>query len=115
VPALHREGVQVRAVVTADVAHESLDLLYLGRVCRCILAKARTLQNLFRLLHVLVDQAFLVPSQVSEQYRSGFGRLAEDVGHLGDLVVLLCLDLHRVKHFEIDFVGLFAGLDVLIL
>jgi hypothetical protein len=52
---------------------------------------------------------------VPEQDSGGFGRLAEDVGHLLDLVVLLGLYLGRVEDCELDLVRLFGGLDILVL
>ena len=113
--ALHGERVHIRVVVTADVADEARELLNLGWVGGRVLAKSCRLQDLIHLLHVLVDQALLVPAQVSEEDGGGFGRLAEDARHLTDLLILLCLDLRRVEHLEVHLICLLGWLDVFVL
>lgn len=115
VPALHGKRPQVLVVVAADVADKTWYLLDLGRVGGGVLAQACCLEDLIRLLHVLIDQTFLVPSQVAEEDSGGLWWLAEDARNLVDLLVLLCLDLGRVKDFEVYFEGLLGGLDVLVL
>jgi hypothetical protein len=69
VPTFHSKGLKSRTVLAANVAHEVVNGLDARRARAHVLPKARLTEHLLLVVHVLFDQAFLVPAEVSQQYR----------------------------------------------
>jgi hypothetical protein len=65
--ALHCKCLQFRSVFTADVAHEVVLLLDTRWSCTHVLAQSGLAEHLILIVHVLLDQTFLVPAEVSQQ------------------------------------------------
>jgi hypothetical protein len=69
VPTFHSKGLKSRTVLAANVAHEVVNGLDARRARAHVLSKTRLTEHLLLVVHVLFDQAFLVPAEVSQQYR----------------------------------------------
>jgi hypothetical protein len=114
VVALHGKGLHAWRVVTADFAHEAILDLESGRTGH-VLTQTGFVENLVLLVHVLLNQTLLVPPHIPHEDGCGLVGLAEDVGDFFYLTILLGLDVLRAVDGEVDFVGLFARLKVLVL
>jgi hypothetical protein len=112
--ALHGKRLHSRCIITANVAHETIDNFQTRRGSD-ILTKTSFLQDLLLLVHVLLNQTLLVPAHIAHEDGCRFMWLTENVGDLFYLPILLVLDVLRAVDGEVDLIWLLAGFEILIL
>lgn len=113
-PAFHGKGLQIRCILKADVADESRDDLeawWSGGAG----AQTGRLENLAWTIHVVLNQAFLVPTKMPEQDGCVFFLDIENHVDLVNDLILLALNVVGVQDLEGDCrVLLLLGRNVLL-
>ena len=111
--ALQRVRVQPGPVLAADVAHEPKGgLLQSGGPAQGG-AQAGVVEYVVGRVHVLLDQALLLPLEVAEEDGALFQRQAQDARQIANLLVLFQAHVGGRKTFEVDLVRIPVLLVVL--
>lgn len=105
VPTAHRIALKIIPFVAADVTHEPGDRLC-PRGTLETFPQPRLFKRLILMLHVPLDQLFLLPPGKSKQDRRRLWRQAEDGGNLVNLYQLFTLNIGGSQDLELDFVWL---------
>lgn len=105
VPTAHRIALKIIPLVAADVTHEPRDHLC-PRGTLETFPQSRLFKCLILMLHVLLNQLFLLPPGKSKQDSRRLWRQAKDGGNLVNLHQLFAFNVGGGQDLELDFVWL---------